>query len=44
MEPGAKRLAAPREELRKDLEALERVERLMAAKNGSLRSCRTFAE
>ena len=36
MEPEAKKLAALREELRKDLEALERVERLMAAKNGSL--------
>lgn len=36
MEPEAKKLASLREELRKDLEALERVERLMAAKNGSL--------
>lgn len=36
MEAEAKRLAALKEELRKDMEALERVERLMAAKNGSL--------
>jgi hypothetical protein len=36
MDAEAKRLAALKEELRKDMEALERVERLMAAKNGSL--------
>jgi hypothetical protein len=36
MEPETKRLAALKEELLKDMEALERVERLMAAKNGLL--------
>jgi hypothetical protein len=36
MDADAKRLVALKEELRKDLEALERVERLMAAKNSSL--------
>ncbi|HTR36884.1 MAG TPA: hypothetical protein VMH80_13330 [Bryobacteraceae bacterium] len=35
MDAETKKLLALREELRKDLEALERVERLMAAKNGS---------
>ena len=36
MDLDAKKIIALKDELRKDLEALERVERLMAAKNGSL--------
>lgn len=36
MDAEAKKLAALKEELLKDMEALERVERLIAAKNGSL--------
>src|SRR4051794_18454145 len=36
MDAETKRLAALKEELRKDMEALERVERLIAAKNGAL--------
>jgi hypothetical protein len=36
MDVEARKLIALKEELRKDMEALERVERLMAAKNGSL--------
>jgi hypothetical protein len=36
MDAEAKRLASLKEELLKDMAALERVERLMAAKNGSL--------
>jgi hypothetical protein len=36
MEAEQKRLAALKEELRKDMEAVERVERLIASKNGSL--------
>lgn len=36
MDTEAKKLIALKDELRKDMEALERVERLMASKNGSL--------
>lgn len=36
MDADPQRLAALKEELRKDLEALERVEKLLASKNGSL--------
>jgi hypothetical protein len=36
MDSEAKRIIALKEELRRDLEAIERVERLMAFKNGSL--------
>jgi len=36
MDSEAKRIATVKEELRRDLEAIERVERLMASRNGSL--------